>query len=433
MRQLSKKATLVVAAALATVRKLFSRKRPVAETSFSEDASIGSGATTPTRYGDGGKTDLKHKFWTTAKYFAAFMAVMTLAGLLGAASGIIPIKASSGHWAITRWFLQFSKQRSVATHTLGMESPILDEPGLVLKGAGAYEMNCRACHGSPAVPNPRVAQHMTPRPPYLPSTVGNWESEELFYIVKHGIKFTGMPAWPARGRDDEVWAMVAFLQRFPSLKDEEYRRLVHGDALVSREAISIGGSESPEPRAVTMNCARCHGVDGLGRGLGAFPSLAGQQVAYLNMSMQAYAKGERHSGIMGPIAAGFSGDEMEEIARFYSALPKRPSVLTMPEAASAIERGKVIAQQGIPSQRVPACVACHGPSDIPRNPIYPTLAGQYADYLVLQLELFKNENRGGTANAHLMRVVAPRLTSEQMRDVALYYASLESTHDLPLP
>lgn len=432
MRQLSKIAMLVVAAALATVRKFFSRKRPVAEASRSEDASIKSGANTPTRHGDGGKTDLKHKFWTTAGYFAAFMAVMTLAGFLGAASGIIPIKASSGHWAITRWFLQFSKQRSVATHTLGMESPILDEPGLVLKGAGAYEMNCRACHGSPAVPEPRIAQHMTPRPPYLPSTIRNWEPVELFYIVKHGIKFTGMPAWPARGRDDEVWAMVAFLQRFPSLKDEEYHRLVHGEAALSGEALSIGGWERPEPRSVTTNCARCHGVDGLGRGLGAFPSLAGQQVAYLNLSMQAYAKGERHSGIMGPIAAGFSVGEMEELARYYSALPKRPSVL-MPEAASSIERGKVIAQQGIPSQRIPACVACHGPSDIPRNPIYPTLAGQYADYLVLQLELFKNESRGGTANAHLMRVVAPRLTSEQMRDVALYYSSVESTYDLPLP
>jgi cytochrome c553/cytochrome c5 len=422
MRQLARIVMLTVAAALAAARRLFSGKRSLAQISKAEDA-----------HNDGSETGLKHKFWTTARYFAAFMAVMTLGGFLGAASGIIPIKASSGHWAITQWFLQFSKQRSVATHTLGMESPGLDEPGLVLKGAGAYEMNCRACHGSPAAPYPRVAQHMTPRPPYLPSTIGNWEAEELFYIVKHGVKFTGMPAWPSRQRDDEVWAMVAFLQRFPNLKDEEYRRLVHGEVAVSGEAMSVGGLERPEPRAVTTNCARCHGLDGLGRGLGAFPALAGQQVRYLDLSMQAYAKGERHSGIMGPIAAGLSLGEMGELARYYSGLAKRSSSLTMPESASAIDRGRLIAQEGIPSQRVPACVACHGPGDIPRNPIYPTLAGQYADYLVLQLELFKNENRGGTAHAHLMRLVAPRLTPEQIRDVALYYASLESTSYLPPP
>jgi cytochrome c553 len=361
------------------------------------------------------------------------MALMTLGGFLGAASGIIPIKASSGHWAITKWFLQFSKQRSVATQTLGMESPPLDDPDLVLKGAGAYDLNCRACHGSPSFPYPRVAQHMTPRPPYLASTIGNWETGELFYIVKHGIKFTGMPAWPARGRDDEVWAMVAFLQKFSSLNNDEYRRLVHGEVNVNEEAMSIGGLERREPRAVATNCARCHGVDGLGRGSGAFPGLAGQEVRYLELSMLAYAKGERHSGIMEPIAGGLSVEEMGELARYYSGLTRRSSSLTMPDSASAIERGRFIAHEGIPSQRVPACVACHGPGDIPRNPVYPTLAGQYADYLVLQLELFKNENRGGTSHAHLMRVVAPRLTSDQMRDVALYYEALEPTPELPPP
>ena len=414
MRRLLKIAILTVAAALATMRRFLSGKRSLGKNSVPEDAND-----------EDGQTDLKHKLLTTAKYFAAFMVLMTLGGFLGAASGIIPIKASSGHWAITRWFLQFSKERSVATHTLGLEAPSLNDPALVLKGAGTYETNCRACHGTPSVPYPMVAQRMTPQPPHLPLTIGNWEAEELFYIVKHGIKFTGMPAWPSRHRDDEVWAMVAFLQRFPSLKDEEYRRLVNGDVAIPGAAMSINALERPEPRAVTTSCARCHGVDGLGRGSGAFPLLAGQQARYLDLSLQAYAKGERHSGIMGPIAAGLSIDEIGELARYYSGLPKRPSPQTQPEAASAIEQGRVIAQQGIPSQRVPACVACHGPSDITRNPIYPTLAGQYVDYLVLQLELFKNENRGGTAHAHLMRTVAPRLTAEQIRAVALYYAAAD--------
>ena len=361
------------------------------------------------------------QLWKTARYFALFLVAGALGGFLVAASGIMPIKASSGHWAITRWLLQFSKQRSVATHTLGMESPSLDDPGLVLKGAGAYETNCRTCHGSPSTPYPRVAQQMTPPPPYLPATISKWESEELFYIVKHGIKFTGMPAWPAQQRDDEAWAMVAFLRRFPSLQVDEYRRLVNGEFPVSGEV----------PRAVTTSCARCHDVNGLGRGSGAFPKLAGQQVVYLDLALQAFARGERHSGIMEPIAAGLTADEMGELARYYSSLPKPPPSPMAQEAVAPMERGRMIAQQGIPAQRVPACVACHGPSDIQRNPVYPMLAGQYADYLSLQLELFKNETRGGTAYAHLMRQVAPRLTPEQMRDVALYYSSLTSTRDRP--
>jgi cytochrome c553 len=59
------------------------------------------------------------------------------------------------------------------------------------------------------------------------------------------------------------------------------------------------------------------------------------------------------------------------------------------------------------------------------------LAGQYADYLVGQLALFKQAHRGGSAYAHLMRPVASRLTLQQMRDVALYYESLPATADLP--
>lgn len=413
MRRFLKLAMLVVAAALATVRRFFSGNRSRAEISVREVAHT-----------DSDQTGLKHQLRTSARYFAAFLVLMTFCGFLGAASGIIPIKASSGHWAITRWFLQFSKQRSLATHTFGMESPSLDDPSLVLKGAGTYETNCRPCHGSPSVPYPRVAQHMTPPPPHLRLTISNWEAEELFYIVKHGIKFTGMPAWPARQRDDEVWAMVAFLQKFPTLKDDEYRRLVHGDLAAGETAMSFEEFGKPEYPlgAVITNCARCHGVDGLGRGSGAFPTLAGQQAAYLDLSLQAYAKGERHSGIMGPIAAALSFEQMKDLARHYSGMPNRSPSHTVPEAASEIERGRVIAQQGIPTQRVPACIACHGPGDITRNPIYPTLTGQYADYLVLQLELFKNENRGGTAYAHLMRIVATRLTPEQIRSVALYYA-----------
>lgn len=73
----------------------------------------------------------------------ALVGALGIAGFLVAASGIIPIKASSGHWAITRWFLNFSMERSVATHSVGLEAPRLDEPWLVLKGAGPYRPGTR--------------------------------------------------------------------------------------------------------------------------------------------------------------------------------------------------------------------------------------------------------------------------------------------------
>jgi cytochrome c553 len=116
---------------------------------------------------------------------------------------------------------------------------------------------------------------------------------------------------------------------------------------------------------------------------------------------------------------------MQELARYYGHL----ETLAPPpqlELTAALERGKAIATQGIPRRRVPSCVDCHGPDARRRNPIYPILAGQYADYLVLQLDLFKQRRRGGSDYAHLMHPITTWLTSEQMHDVALYYASLTS-------
>lgn len=359
---------------------------------------------------------------------AAMLGGLGVLGFLGAASGIMPIKASSGHWAITEWFLNFSMHRSISTHSMGIEVPPLDGPGLVLKGAGHYQTACRPCHGSPDLQRPRIAQAMLPHPPYLPPVISEWKPQQLFYLVKHGIKLTGMPAWPSQHRDDEVWAMVAFLLKLPELDTAGYRRLVYGEAEAeaSGEVPPIQDLVGPEklPRAVLESCARCHGADGRGRGAGAFPRLAGQNPAYLSAALQAYAQGTRHSGIMEPVAASLGPEEIQALGLYYGGLPPSGPAPAREGAAEAIERGRTIAQQGISAQRVPGCIDCHGPDEIRHNPFYPVLAGQSADYLLLQLELFKKQHRGGSAYAHLMRPVVERLTSEQMWDVARYYESL---------
>ena len=353
----------------------------------------------------------------------AFLVVAAVGGFLFSASGIMPIKASSGHWPITAWLLNFTMRRSVITHSLGMNAPKLDDAALVAKGATHYEFGCRPCHGGPHLPQPVIAGHMTPHPPHLPPEIPKWESEELFYIVKHGVKFTGMPAWPAQQRDDEVWAVVAFLLKMPKLTAHEYQKVAR--SLKTPAATIEDLSESKQaPRIISENCARCHIVDHRARDLSVFPILAGQRPDYLFASLLAFARGERHSGIMRPLAASLTAKDMREIAQYYGNLPAPPAAPVSEQIAPAIERGKEIAVSGIPSRRVPACSACHGPNRIRRNPIYPVLAGQHSDYLALQLELFNKQSRGGTPYAHIMHRVAGRLTPQQMRDVTSYYGSL---------
>jgi cytochrome c553 len=401
---------------------------------------------------------------------ALLLAFAGIGGFAAAALGIIPITASSGHFEITERMLVFAKERSVATHTLGQKPPPLGDAAHILKGAGHFEAGCRPCHGAPDLPRlPRVPQAMLPPPPDLSAKVRDYEPEELFYIVKHGIKFTGMPAWPTQQRDDEVGALVAFLVELPKLDRAAYRRLVHGEAAAAAGAAATGersdGSGAPAgdrltsgqvlsnlpashprashraasdaeplgvligaeraPRAVIASCGRCHGVDGRGRGNSAFPALAGQRQQYLLEALEAYANDQRHSGIMQPSAAALPDEELAEVAEYYSRQPRRAVRDSGgPGDPAAIERGRQIASAGVPDRRVPACKGCHGPSPDQPELVAPILAGQYAEYLELMLRLFNEKRRGGGERAHVMDAVGTRLSHEQMHDAALYYASL---------
>ena len=352
---------------------------------------------------------------------------MAIGGLIVAAilvtSGVVPIWASSGHWRITAALLDFAKTRSVSTHSWGVDVPPLDDEALVLRGAGQYESVCAQCHGGPDRRLPPVMVAMTPPPPELTSLLTRWAPEELFSILKHGIKFTGMPGWPAQQRDDEVWAMVAFLRRMPQVNADAYRRLVYGDAGQTGSAPSdLSSTGSPSRPAVVRNlCSRCHGVDGTGRGSGAFPSLAGQRPEYLHASLRAFADRSRFSGIMSGIAASLSDADMRATADYYGSLPLREG--DQPGEPSSVARGGVIASRGVPDREVPACVECHGPTDRPKNPTYPRLAGQHARYLAEQLRLLQERRRGGSPNVTLMHAFVDRLRPDDIRDVTQYYGS----------
>jgi cytochrome c553/cytochrome c5 len=362
---------------------------------------------------------IKHPWLTTG-----VLGVMgAAAALLVIISGIVPIKASSGHWAITAALLDFAKVRSVATHSFGVQSPSLDDPALVLRGASHYESGCYPCHGGPGGGVPPVMAAMTPVPPELSGRIARWTAEELFSIVKHGIKFTGMPAWPAQERDDEVWAVVAFLRRMPRLDVTEYRRLAYGEPVSSPIAgPSLATSVHEPPPAVLNICSRCHGPYGTGRGPGAFPALAGQRRAYLYSSLRAFADRTRFSGIMSTIAANLDDQTMRDAANYYEGLAPRSADGSTD--VFSLARGEGIAHRGIPASDVPSCADCHGPTENPRNPAYPVLAGQHARYLALQLELFKARRRGGSGYVNLMHVFVDRLGSAEIKDVTLYYEKL---------
>ena len=365
------------------------------------------------------------RVWVTV---AAVLAVQAGAALLLVWSGLYNVAASEKHLPWTRWILTWALTNSVETHSMTIDVPPLTQKSQFYAGLGHYEGACSPCHGAPDEPRGAVAMRMLPQPPYLPDHVRDWEPAELFWIVKHGFKYTGMPAWPAQSRDDEVWAMVAFLLRLPELTAEEYRRLARVgtvvDPLSIPESAELIASAGPLGESVVA-CGRCHGMRGLGGGSGAFPRLAGQKPEYLFESLRNYASGARPSGIMQAVASELSEDDMRKLADFYATMSLPPPPMAQPVPADVLARGQAIAERGAPEANVPACGSCHGPDGTAQAtaPLFPSLDGQWADYLALQLRLFRDGGRGATATANIMSAAVQRLSDEQIEAVALYYAS----------
>lgn len=325
-------------------------------------------------------------------------------------SGVVTISASSGHWAPTRWFLHWTMRNSVRTHA-AFQSPgdPADAAGLV-SAAGHFAQSCAACHGAPGERPSPVMQAATPAAPDLAVHADDWSDAELFWIVRHGVKFSGMPAWPAFDRTDEVTRMAAFVRRLPAMSPAEYRAL-----LGARRGAGGDGAL----RALNT-CAGCHGRDGLGRGQPDIPVIAGQKVSFLIESLAEYRDGARHSAIMQTAAAGLEDREIRALAQYFAAMPglRQPAILPVSRSRAA-----EIVTEGLPEKMLPACASCHTATADPR---YPIIAGQKAAYMAARLHRWQSADAGMEPNkpATPMAKIARRIPPEDIDALARFWSGL---------
>jgi mono/diheme cytochrome c family protein len=139
-------------------------------------------------------------------------------------SGIYDIGADDRHTRPVEAMLQILRERSIKVRAAELAVPNLDDPQLVLKGAGQYAAMCTGCHLAPGMADSEIRPGLYPQPPNLAQT--RVDPKTAFWVIKHGIKMTGMPAWGVTHSDEEIWNMVAFLQKLPSLSPTQYRAIV---------------------------------------------------------------------------------------------------------------------------------------------------------------------------------------------------------------
>jgi mono/diheme cytochrome c family protein len=163
---------------------------------------------------------------------------MRLLALIGALAIIVAVAAAvfffGGFWSvaeteddpgIVNWALASVRSASVARHATEAPPASLDDPATAEAGARVYAtIGCVNCHGAPGVKWAKFSEGLKPVPADLVAIARARTPSELFWVIKSGVKFTGMPSFGLAGvSDQDIWRIVAFVRKLPTVTEADYK------------------------------------------------------------------------------------------------------------------------------------------------------------------------------------------------------------------
>lgn len=184
------------------------------------------------------------------------------------------------------------------------------------------------------------------------------------------------------------------------------------------ESAAKGDPAKAQPIATTV-CVACHNADG-NSVAPANPKLAGQHPEYITKQLSNFKSGERQSAIMAGMVAALSPEDMKNLGAYFGGQKAAPGSASN---KNLIALGQKIYKGGNQSSGVPACASCHGPNGAGIPVQFPRLSGQHGEYTLAQLKLFRSGERANDA-AKMMRVIAAKMTDQEMAAVSEYIAGL---------
>jgi mono/diheme cytochrome c family protein len=156
------------------------------------------------------------------------------AGALVHTGGLLNFAGDEPHPSAVEDFIAAARERFIADRSAAIEVPDLDDPQRIAAGAAHYAPMCAGCHLSPEAQDTEIRRGLYPQPPNLaqPAQHAGHDHGDMqqaarrqFWIVKHGVKMTAMPAWGTTHGDDAIWGLVAFVRKLPEMSAGEYARL----------------------------------------------------------------------------------------------------------------------------------------------------------------------------------------------------------------
>ena len=209
-------------------------------------------------------------------------ATLLVCGVLGALGGVFVLKsgwynigATRQHWQPAYTLLEQGMHESVRHHAREVVVPEALAGGAaraqLVAGAGLYRQHCAQCHGAPGVAQEAIGKSMQPIPGPLVEAARRWHANELYWITRHGIKMSGMPAWGHQLDEEQLWAVVAFLRQLPTVSTQEYAQLAKAPAPLNDKPQTTqnrapGKASSIERGKVALTqfaCQACHMIPGI--------------------------------------------------------------------------------------------------------------------------------------------------------------------------
>ncbi len=140
-------------------------------------------------------------------------------GLSGALYNVSTLSSDPG---FLRWIFSTTSDNSVKYHANGIEVRSLTDSSMIAEGFDHYNDMCVTCHGAPGIDRSEAGQGLYPQPPDLMKSAKELPSQNLFWVIKNGVKSTGMPGFAKTHSDSKIWAMVAFLEKMKTMTPQEY-------------------------------------------------------------------------------------------------------------------------------------------------------------------------------------------------------------------
>jgi mono/diheme cytochrome c family protein len=171
------------------------------------------------------------------KFIGGIVFTLVIAAGVGAAymySGAFDVAASAPHNAFEQSLFRTAMRRSVVAMSRSISHPPRLTDDMVKGGFNHYEDMCAGCHGGPGIERNEIGKGLNPQAPDLADAVPAWSPSQLFWIVKNGLKMTGMPSFGKTHNDNQVWTIVAFIEQLPGMSYEQYQEMKHGQAAHQR-------------------------------------------------------------------------------------------------------------------------------------------------------------------------------------------------------